>query len=159
MNNSATHGTYSNVSMLNNTAPSKKKLPGKHANPFSPSVILHGAIFVSSRNIWEANVAKIRQHNLEADIGIHTYTLGMNRFGDMVNGSSWLMDIRLILFSNVDSRRIRQTNERIQSCGPKHRIRPSQFLGPIQHCHPRCCWYVDRYFITNACRRFILISI
>ncbi|CAF3786403.1 unnamed protein product [Rotaria sp. Silwood1] len=37
------------------------------------------------RNIWEANVAKIHQHNLEADIGIHTYTLGMNRFGDLTH--------------------------------------------------------------------------
>ncbi|CAF1037308.1 unnamed protein product [Rotaria sordida] len=37
------------------------------------------------RNIWEANVAKIRQHNLEADIGIHSYTLGMNRFGDLTH--------------------------------------------------------------------------
>jgi cathepsin L len=37
------------------------------------------------RNIWEANVAKIRQHNLEADLGMHTYTLGMNRYGDLTN--------------------------------------------------------------------------
>jgi hypothetical protein len=36
------------------------------------------------RNIWEANLDKIRQHNLEADLGIHTFTLGMNRFGDLV---------------------------------------------------------------------------
>ena len=27
---------------------------------------------------------KIRQHNREAEIGLHTYTLKMNHFGDLV---------------------------------------------------------------------------
>ncbi len=39
----------------------------------------------NSRQIWEDNVEMIRKHNLESDIGIHSYRLGMNQFGDMVN--------------------------------------------------------------------------
>jgi cathepsin L len=38
---------------------------------------------VTRRSIWEANVAIIRNHNLEADLGLHTYTLGMNQLGDL----------------------------------------------------------------------------
>ena len=40
---------------------------------------------LNSRQIWEENLAMIHKHNLESDIDIHTYTLGMNQFGDMVN--------------------------------------------------------------------------
>jgi len=39
----------------------------------------------SRRAIFEANLAKIRTHNLEADLGIHTYTMGMNKYGDLTH--------------------------------------------------------------------------
>ncbi|CAF1620603.1 unnamed protein product [Adineta steineri] len=37
------------------------------------------------RQIWEENVAVIHKHNLEVDLGLHSYTLAMNQFGDMTN--------------------------------------------------------------------------
>jgi len=40
---------------------------------------------ISRRVAWEANVEIIRKHNLESDLGLHTYTLGMNNYGDMTN--------------------------------------------------------------------------
>jgi len=40
---------------------------------------------VTRRAAWEANIDIIRKHNLEADLGLHTYTLGMNKYGDLTN--------------------------------------------------------------------------
>ncbi|CAF4502757.1 unnamed protein product [Rotaria sp. Silwood2] len=38
---------------------------------------------ITRRSIWEEHIAYINKHNLEADLGLHTYTLGMNKYGDM----------------------------------------------------------------------------
>ncbi|CAF1383361.1 unnamed protein product [Adineta steineri] len=40
---------------------------------------------INRRQIWEGNVARIHKHNLEVDLGLHSYTLAMNQFGDMTN--------------------------------------------------------------------------
>jgi len=40
---------------------------------------------VARRTVFEANLAKINKHNLEADLGLHTYTMGMNKYGDLTH--------------------------------------------------------------------------
>jgi hypothetical protein len=40
-----------------------------------------------SRTVFEDNVAKINRHNLETDLGLHTYTLKINKFADIVRES------------------------------------------------------------------------
>ncbi|CAH1790413.1 unnamed protein product [Owenia fusiformis] len=37
------------------------------------------------RIIFERNVQRIQSHNLEADMGLHTYRLGMNKYGDLTD--------------------------------------------------------------------------
>jgi len=59
------------------------------------------------REIWETNVANIRTHNLEADLGLHTYTMKMNKYGDLTHGEfvkqmNGLKPARLPVDSKVD---------------------------------------------------------
>ena len=37
------------------------------------------------RLVWEKNLDYIQKHNAEADIGLHSYTLGVNQFADLVS--------------------------------------------------------------------------
>jgi cathepsin L len=37
------------------------------------------------RLIWESNLEYIQRHNLEFDLGNHSYSLGMNEFGDLTH--------------------------------------------------------------------------
>lgn len=60
----------------------KKKFLGEYKNLFFERI--YNSFLSFRRNIWEENLGKIRKHNLEADIGLHKYTMEMNRFGDLV---------------------------------------------------------------------------
>ena len=58
------------------------------------------------RSVWENNLAFIEQHNLDAAKGIHTFTVGMNEYGDLTteefvryfNG----FNISAISFNNIE---------------------------------------------------------
>jgi hypothetical protein len=78
------HGHYSNAPMKRNIQHLMKKSVGKRKKISSFFVVFNNRLYIYSRLIWEDNVAIIRKHNLEADLGLHTYTLGMNKYGDMV---------------------------------------------------------------------------
>ena len=52
----------------------------------------------SSRAIWEDNLKKVQEHNLQADLGVHTHWLGMNKYADMVK-FDWNMFFRKFVWS------------------------------------------------------------
>jgi len=35
------------------------------------------------RGIWESNLKLVQDHNLKADLGVHTFWLGMNKYADL----------------------------------------------------------------------------
>uniref|UniRef100_A0A670ZRD5 Cathepsin L n=1 Tax=Pseudonaja textilis TaxID=8673 RepID=A0A670ZRD5_PSETE len=55
------------------------------------------------RAVWEKNLQMIQDHNSQADLGIHTYKLGMNHFGDLINErlDCLLPDMNLATRKNV----------------------------------------------------------
>ena len=40
--------------------------------------------FVSSLGVFRNNLAMINRHNVEADQGLHSYTMKINQFADIV---------------------------------------------------------------------------
>lgn len=68
--------------------------------------------------VWEENLEFINQHNLESSLGKHTYTVKMNKYGDMVNQhqySSYIINISLTKTNfKKDQSRIRFDVERLQ---------------------------------------------
>ena len=38
----------------------------------------------TTQSVFAANVAKIEKHNAEAAAGLHTFTMGVNKFADML---------------------------------------------------------------------------
>ena len=71
-------------------------------------------MYANRQTIWEKNVAKIRKHNLEHDLGLHTYTMKMNRFGDLVRFSyySRVSDEDCSILT-ADARRVQEKYERV----------------------------------------------
>eukprot|EP00920_Eleutheroschizon_duboscqi_P032989 GHVT01079566.1.p1 GENE.GHVT01079566.1~~GHVT01079566.1.p1 ORF type:complete len:335 (-),score=15.88 GHVT01079566.1:243-1247(-) len=50
--------------------------------------ISHSKVYTASeekvrRQAWEENVKKIQLHNLEYDLGMHSFTLGLNKYADL----------------------------------------------------------------------------
>ncbi|CAF1538611.1 unnamed protein product [Adineta ricciae] len=72
------------------------------------------------RSIWEDHIALIRKHNLEADLGLHTYTMGMNKYGDMTN---------LEFVKQMNGLRRPSNVSFPAACGKKY-VAPSNFKRP-----------------------------
>ncbi|OWF53460.1 cathepsin L1-like [Mizuhopecten yessoensis] len=45
----------------------------------------HPSEELKRRSIWAENLEKVRKHNMEADKGLHSFTLGINEYSDMTH--------------------------------------------------------------------------
>merc|ERR1719274_81542 len=69
----------------------------------------HGKVYaaleeVQRMMIFKANLNYIAKHNAEADMGVHTFELGMNEFGDMTHSE---FKAKYLGFAGVNSSRVR----------------------------------------------------
>ena len=55
------------------------------------------------RAIWEDNLNMINRHNLEYSMGMHTYTMAMNRFGDLVR-QTFCLDVQIHVINLTKNR-------------------------------------------------------
>jgi hypothetical protein len=78
MLHSTNTGIYGNKPMVK-SIPALKKMFGM--KDFVYEILKN---FIFSRAAWEDNLNIVQVHNLEADLGVHTYYLGMNKFADLV---------------------------------------------------------------------------
>ena len=59
--------------------------------------------FLCRRVIWEKNVRKVQQHNLEFDMGRHTFSMGINEYSDLVSYISLKYEVDFELFKHIFS--------------------------------------------------------
>lgn len=97
----------------------------------------HNKVYASSteestrKSIFSTNLKKINAHNREADNGVHTYRLGVNKFADLV--SIQINHLLLIVYTKrdfcnhcLDRRGIQSYSTWLQIDPPKARSSYSQ---------------------------------
>ncbi len=65
------------------------------------------------RQAWETNLKYIKQHNSESDKGIHTFTVAMNEFGDMIGD-----EFKALYFNAKLKRNYKKTRKTIKTLDP-----------------------------------------
>ncbi len=67
-------------------------------------------LYFFSLSVFKDNLAMINQHNHEADIGLHSYTLKINQFADMVQ--KYILYCLISSSIILDTQRIRSNDVR-----------------------------------------------
>lgn len=111
--------------------------------PDSSPLIIH-----TRKSIWLKNIDIINKHNIKADMGYHSYRLGMNKFGDMVRISSDLINVIYCIkilkkyFLSIIA----------------HCFAYLTYLRFIQHAIYLFCW-VEKLHVFQSVNKFILFPI
>lgn len=96
------------------------------------------------RKIWEDNVQMIQKHNLEAGMGLHTFTMKVNHFADLVSYNVFPFDsVSHMILSKLDERRICQANESVEDQF-RERIEWKD-SSHIKRESSSICWYDEKF--------------
>jgi len=66
------------------------------------------------RDIWETNLKIVQDHNIQADLGVHSYYLGMNKFADLTITEF----VKMMNGYNATLRGQRNQNRRVHTRNP-----------------------------------------
>jgi len=67
------------------------------------------------RDVWETNLKIVQDHNIQADLGVHSYYLGMNKFADLTITEF----VKMMNGYNATLRTQRNPNRRVHYRNPK----------------------------------------
>ena len=88
---------------------------------------------IARRIIWEENLKYIQKHNVEYDLGKHTYYLGLNEYADLTNEEFRAKFLRTRLRTNAKQGSTFMAPENVKVLPPSVDWRKKGYVTPVKN--------------------------